>query len=158
MLIKQTLSQVIASTNASVSVQLPITVNAVAASFMKIADERVYDKNNLNLQQPVGISKLYYQFNNSGKYIAYPLESVQDMLQHYLDGIHANDAVCGRVDDGKNDFTLEKLNFSEVFGVGVDFTDNLSLANAPMTLSLVSEVKSTDPYRIWLYLMTLLAL
>jgi regulator of replication initiation timing len=158
MVVKQSVNQSINSNNATVSVQLPATVNSLVSSFMRVAEERQLTVNNLELEMPLGMNKLYYQFNNAGQYIAYPLESVQDMLQHYIDGFHANDAIYGKLNDHKNDITLKKLNDNKIFGVGIDFSDNINLMNSSFALNLMTGVKSDDPYRCWIYFNTLVNL
>jgi hypothetical protein len=158
MVVKQSINQSLNSANATVSVQLPASVNSLVSSFMRVAEERQLTYNNLELEMPLNLAKLYYQFNNSGQYIAYPLESVQDMLQHYIDGFHANDAIAGKMNDFKNDITLQKLNDNKIFGVGIDFSDSISMANSAFSLNLVSGVKSDDPYRVWIYFNTIVSL
>jgi hypothetical protein len=151
MVIRQAVKQTLNSANATVSVQLPASVNSLVCSFMRTAEEQQTGFNNLELEMPLGMNKLYYQFNNSGQYIAYPLESVQDMLQHYIEGFHANDAIVGKMDDKKNDVSLQRLNDNKIFGVGIDFSDSLNLMNSNFALNLMTGVQSNDPYHIWLY-------
>ncbi len=152
MVIKQSAKQVVNSTNSTINIQLPAVVYSVCSSFMRVAEELQLTFNNLATEQPPNITKLYYSFNNTtGQYIGYPIESLQDMLQHYIESFHAVDGIVGRYNDNKNNMTNRLVNDNQAFGIGLDFSDSVSLMTANFGVNLLSGVQSDDPYYIWLF-------
>jgi hypothetical protein len=153
MLISQSVKQVINSVNSTINVKLPAIVSRVSASFMRVAEELSLTDNNLELEQPLGVSKVYYSFNDStNAFISYPLESLEDMLEHYLDSFIN--------DDRKNDATLAKIqasNFGKFFGLGLNFESGISLQNTSFGLNIQSNVQSSDGYYAYLYFKSLLS-
>ena len=57
MVVKQSVNQSLNSSNATINVQLPATVNSLVASFMKVSEERQLRFNNLELEKPLNILK-----------------------------------------------------------------------------------------------------
>ena len=144
MLMNYSLKQIINSGNANVNIKLPAVVNRVSCSFMRVAEELRMKYNNVELERLPSINKLYYSFNDStNTFVSYPLESLEDMIQHYLDSFIN--------DDTKNDATLQKLNDNKFFGVGLNFEDSINLLSTSFGINLYSKVTSDDPYYIYTY-------
>ncbi len=157
MLINYSVKQIINSSNAVVNVKLPAIINRMSSSFMKVSEELQYTLNNLELERPKGIDKLYYTFNDStNTFITYPIESIEDILQHYLESFQnpdvdmsAPDAVNSNI--RKNNATLRKIIENKLFGVGLDLETNLSLQNTSLGVQIHSQVETTDPYYMYAY-------
>ena len=136
--------QIINSMNSSINIKLPAVVDRVSASFMKVAEELQLVNNNVELERPAGITKLYYTFNDStNTFVSYPLESVEDMLEHYLDSFIN--------DDVKNGATLRKVCNDELFGIGLNLESSISLAQTSFGLNILSAIQTVDPYYIYAY-------
>ena len=154
MVVKSSIKQTLNSSNSTVSVSLPATANSISCSFMKVSEEADVQKNHIDCEKPDGISRLYYSFNGAtGQYIGFPVDSVQDMIAHYLDSLHAVDPLAGRNPaDRKNDITNQLLSEQKAFGVGLDF-DTMSLAaNSNFALNIMSNVVSDSPYYVYMYI------
>ncbi len=144
MLISYSVKQVLNSMNSMINVKLPAIVNRVSASFLRVSEELALPYNNLEMERPTGIRKLYYSFNDqTNTFISFPVESIEDMIEHYLNSFF-------RTDD-KNGCTLMKLNDNKFFGVGLDFEGQTNLVNNSFGVNIVSDITSGDPYYIFIY-------
>jgi hypothetical protein len=144
MLCSHQIKQIINSVNSVVNVKIPAVVSRVSCSFMKVSEELTMPNNNTELERPLGVYKLYYTFNdNTNTLVSFPIETQEDMLEHYLDSFVRNDI--------KNSATLKKINDNKFFGIGLYFEDFISLDSTAFGLNLLSQVKSSDPYYIYMY-------
>jgi hypothetical protein len=156
MVIKSSIKQTLNSSNAMISVNLPATASSICCSFMRVAEENNLLSNHIDCEKIPGLNKVYFSFNGAtGQYISFPLESVQDILQHYLDSIHAIDALAGRINDKKHDLTLQLLNDNRAFGVGLDFDTVSMAANSSFGINIMSTVASDDPFYMYMYIHSL---
>lgn len=141
------IKQIINSSNAVVNVKLPAVINKMSASFMKVSEELQNPYNNLALERPRGMNKLYYTLNDStNMMVSYPLETIEDILEHYLESFISPDK-----DIKKNNATLRKINDDKLFGVGLDLEGNFNLTNTSLGVNILSDVQSNDPYYIYAY-------
>jgi hypothetical protein len=116
----------------------------MSASFMRVAEELQLTYNNTALERPRNLNKLYYTFNdNTNGMISYPLETIEDILEHYLTSFINEDT--------KNGVTLKKLNNDKCFGIGLNLEESINLAQNSVGLNIQSEILSTDPYYIYIY-------
>jgi hypothetical protein len=118
---------------------------------MRVAEELQLTYNNIELEQPEGISKLYYSFNDStNTFISYPIESVEDILEHYL--------LSFLNDDTKHDVTVRKINDNKVFGVGLNFEEGINLQTSSFGLNIISNINNNEPYNIYAYFKGIISL
>jgi hypothetical protein len=85
--------------------------------------------------------------------VSYPLDSQEDILEHYLDSFIN--------DDIKNDCTLIKVNrkpFGKFWGVGLNYEGTINLLNSSFGMNIYSDVTSNNPYYIYLYFKALVTL
>ena len=144
MTINYPLKQTINSANAMLDVKLPSIINKVSCSFLQQSQQYQMTFNNLELQQPSGIYKLFYNFNNSTTgYVSYPVESLVDMIDHYLASFSNY--------DNKNDCTVKKVQDDKFFGVGLDFAQNIDLSNSSFGLNILSSISGVTPFYIFMY-------
>ena len=145
------IKQIINSSNSVINVKLPAVVNRVSCTFMRVAEELQLTYNNIELEQPEGISKLYYSFNDStNTFISYPIESVEDILEHYL--------LSFINDDTKHDVTVRKINDNKVFGVGLNFEEGINLQTSSFGLNIISNINNNEPYNIYAYFKGIISL
>lgn len=136
--------QIVNSVNASVQVKLPAAISKMSASFMRVAEELQNPYNNLELERLPGLYKLYYTFNDTtNQLVTYPIESNEDILEHYLDSFMNNSI--------KNSATLNRINNNKFYGVGLDLGQNISLAQNSLGVNVLSQVASDDPYYMYAY-------
>ncbi len=158
MIVCQGVRQVINSSNSNIYFKQMEAVNSYHASFLQQEQENTATYNNLELQRPTGINKVYHQFNNSiNQRISYPLESAQDMIQNYLDSWRANDAMLGKRSSNKNGCLLKALNDDQFFGIGLDFGEAIPLDKQSLGLNILSALAAGDKYYVYVYFDSILS-
>ena len=148
MILTYPVKQTINSANASLNIKLPSVINSMYASFMLQSQESQLTYNNLALQQPAGIYKLYYSFNDtSNALIAYPVESIEDMLEHYLMAFKGD----------KNSTSLKRVCLEEFFGIGLDYEGQIDMLNNSFGMNILSQVSNASPFSIFAFFRGIIA-
>lgn len=148
MIITYPVKQTINSTNASLNIKLPAIINSMYASFMLQAQESQMSYNNLALQQPAGIYKLYYSFNDtSNTFISYPVDSIEDMMERYLMAFKGV----------KNSTSLKRVGLEEIFGVGLDYEGQINMLDSSFGMNILSQVSNASPFSIFAFFKGIIA-
>jgi hypothetical protein len=143
MLWSHQVKQPVNSVNTVLNIKIPANISRVSCSFLPISKELTLPYNGLELEKPTGIYKLFYSFNDStNAFITYPIETQEDMLEHYLDSFI-------RMDD-KHSGTLKKINDNKFFGVGLNFEEYVNMASSSFGINILSKVQSSAPYYIYM--------
>lgn len=143
MLVVNEVKQILNSSVAMISANLPVSIYSMSASFLPVSKELNSLYNNVGLENPT-VSRLVFQFNDStNQYIGFNIDTQEDMLEHYLESFPENTM-------GKNDFTLEKIMKGDRFGVGIGFSDAVSLANN-FGINLSSLASDSNQYYVYMF-------
>ena len=141
MIVVNPAKQTMNSANASINIKLPTSIITMFSSFISQSGESQLQQNNLELQKPDGIYKIYYMFNDStNTFVSFPIETIEDMLEHYLS------AFAPFNPSDKNDFTLKKINDDKAFGIGLFFESNVSMLNNSFGINILSTVDNYSAY------------
>ena len=135
--------QVINSSNAQISVSLPIAAVGVSCSFMRVADELTPAAANTMLMRPPGITRVVFSFSDqTSGVLGFPLDTPEDILEMYLDSFGS--ALQ------KHSFTTEQLSAGNVFGVGLPFPSAGALASM-VGINIESAITAADQYYIYAF-------
>ena len=145
--------QTINSSTANISIKLPAVVNTVYASFMLQSQESQLTFNNLDLQQPTGINKLNYLFNDTtNALVSYPIETIEDILEHYLLAFYEN----GK--GGKNNATLVNINDNKFFGIGLYYENQMNMLTSSFGLNIQSAISNIAPFSMFAFFRGIIAM
>lgn len=140
------IKHVLNSSFSNVSSRVPAVVNAVSASFLKLSKENQLKTDNNSLEVPPDLQEVQFLFNNSTNQLTqYVLDDYGQFLDGYLSSLK-NYAGA--------EVSPNNVKGNSVFGVGVDFNDDVDLTNEKFGIQVKSEVSSTNNYLMYLYFHT----
>lgn len=140
------------STHANLSARVPAVCSSMFANFQPSSNENQIVTNNNQLHSLPALNYIQFQFADStSQYISYKLENRGDQLHKFLEAM-------GSV-SGHNNISAEKWKANNTFGLGLDFSQPVNLANSKFNLEIDSTFDfSTNPYVAYLYFKSQVAL
>jgi len=140
---KLNIKQTIQSQFANVSTKVPAVCTAVSCSFQQLANENALVSNNVQTEVVPNIQEVQYLFNDStNTYVTYQLKSRSEWLGRYIESF---------IDTGNNNASLNHLKSNSSFGIGLAFRDQINLSNQKFNVQLTSDISSSQPYVMYLY-------
>jgi len=140
------------SAHANLSARVPATCSAMFANFQPSSNENAIVTNNNQLHSLPQLNYCQFQFADStSQYISYKLEDRGDQLHKFLEAMKATISSV-KYDKGHNNISAEKWKANNTFGLGLDFSEPVNLANSKFNLEIDSSFDfSTNPYVAYLY-------
>lgn len=140
------IKHVLNSSFSNVGSRVPAVCNAVSASFMKLSKENQLNSDNNALESPPDLQEVQFLFNNSTNQLTqYVLDDYGQFLDGYLQSLK---------NKGSSDASPNNVKGNSVFGVGIDFNDNVDLTNEKFSVQVKSAVSSGNNYLMYLYFHT----
>lgn len=133
---KLNIKQTAASAMSNISTKVPAVCRAVSCSFQKLSDENTMFYNNVETAVPPNIKELSFMFNDTQEYITYLMKGREEILARYIDSF---------ADTGSNDVSLQLLEASKSYGVGLQFgtasaPSFVDLSNQKFNLQITSDI------------------
>ena len=133
------------SAHANLTARVPAVCSSMFANFQPSANENQIVTNNNQLHSLPELNYIQMLFADStSQYINYKLEGRGDQLHKFLEAM-------GSV-SGHNNISAEKWKANNTFGLGLNFSQPVNLANSKFNLEIDSSFDfSTNPYVAYLY-------
>ena len=134
---KLNIKQTASSALSNISTKVPAVCRAVSCSFQKLSDENSMFYNNVETVVPPNIKELSFMFNDTqNEYITYLMKGREEVLARYIDSF---------ADTGSNDISLELLEASKGYGIGLQFgtasaPSFIDLSNQKFNLQITSDI------------------
>lgn len=134
------------SNNTNLSTRVPAVVQSVSMVFHKDSQLNTYTYNHLQLEEPPGISRVEFSFNDSlTTYYNFALETVQEILYNYQKS-------WGVAGGSKNNINFPLLNKNENYGVGMPFGTYIDMTKgSKFGVNIRSNISSALKYGVFMY-------
>ena len=133
----------IQSSFANVQTRVPAVCNAVTASFQVQANENTAVNNNLELNKVPALNQTQFLFNDStNTLVSYILKSNSEVVSRAIDSM---------LDTGRNSLNTQNLASNNGFLLGLDFDQQINLADQKFSVQLNSGITSLVPMVIYMY-------
>ena len=134
------------SNNTSISTRVPATVQSVSIVFHRDKDLNQPIPNHLQLQQPPGVSRVEFSFNDSlTTYYNFSLDTMQEILYNYQQS-------WGGAYGSKSNITLPLLNHDESYGIGMPFGTYIDMSKgSKFGINLLSNINTNLKYGVFMY-------
>ena len=134
------------SNNTSISTRVPAVVKSVSMVFHRDKDLNQIKPNHLQLQQPPGVSRVEFSFNDSlTTYYNFAPETLQEILYNYQKS-------WGAAGGSKSNITLPLLNHDESYGIGMPFGQYIDMSKgSKFGINLLSNINTNLKYGVFMY-------
>jgi hypothetical protein len=140
---KISIKQSLQSSFANVSVRVPAVCSAVSCSLLAQGKENSLTDNTLALEKVPNMTQTQFLFNSStNSYISYLIKSNSEVIDRYIDSL---------LDTGNNALSVTNMENNNGYGIGLNFDDEVSLANQKFTLQVSSGISSATPMILYMY-------
>ena len=147
---KTFIKQSLTSGATSVQTKVPAVVEGVSCSFLKQYNENGAIPNTLQTEVLPQLKHVQYLFSgNTNEYLAFRLNSREEILSRYLESFGEQD---------KNKMTLRNLSCNNSFGIGLQFASPVDLSQTSFNIQMNSEVSSAVSYVIYMFFHSLISL
>lgn len=143
-------SSVLSST-ANISARVPAVCDAVTISCQRQDRESTNVFSNYDLEEPRNFKSIQFMFNDStNQYISYVIESKDEALEKGIESL---------VSTGHNGvFNAGRLQRNNNFITGLPFNGFVDLSSQRFNVQLVSDIDTLNPYNIYMYFHSVLAM
>lgn len=144
------IKQALTSGTTSVQTKVPGVVNAVSCSFLQQQNENGGIPDTLRTEVLPELKNVQYLFSgNTNEYLAFRLNSREEILSRYLDSF-------GDMD--KNKMTLRNLSCNQSFGIGLEFAEPTDLSQTTFNIQMNAEATQSVEYVIYMFFHSLISL
>lgn len=133
------------SAHANLSARVPAVCSSMFANFQPSVNENALITNNNQLHSLPQLNYIQMLFSDStSQYISYKMEDRGDQLHKFLEAM-------GTI-QGHNNVSAEKWKGNNTFGLGLNFSTPVNLANSKFNLEIDSAFDfSSNPYVAYMY-------
>lgn len=132
MLVKHMIKQQIESTNSNISMVVPLAHSKISSSMVEASKLTTLTSNSLECSKPETVERVELSVNDGvNQLVAYPLDSQQEILYHYLQSMGGHE---------HNNVSIDKLvNDKNRWGVGYQY-GGVYLKNAKVGVQVLSDL------------------
>lgn len=137
------IKHVLNSSFSNVSSKVPAVCHAVSGSFLKFSKENQIKTDNLALESPPNLQEVQIMFNDSTNQLTqYVLDDYGQFLHGYLESLK---------NSGNSEASPNNVKGNSVFGIGLNFNDEVDLSNEKVSVQVKSDVSTGNEYLLYLY-------